>query len=60
MKRYTIVYAETTTRGSHTTSITKFKYIQCIKSMLKEVVEQEVGWSSVWFIFEGYCHQTED
>lgn len=59
MKNYTIIYGGFFTRGSHTSSITKMKHITCEPTQLNETVENEVGWSSVWFVFDGHCQQTE-
>ena len=38
MKKYTIIYSETFTRGSHSHSLTRMKPIECNPKDLKETV----------------------
>lgn len=60
MKKYTIIYGEFFTTGSHSSSITQYKYIECEPSLLRITVETEVGWGNVWFIFDGHSEITND
>lgn len=60
MKKYTVIYSEYFQTGSHQTSITKKKHIECTKENLNKTVEKEVGWDNVWFILDGHCESTSD
>jgi len=60
MKDYTIIYAEFFQRGSHTNSVTRYKYISCEPKDFVKTVEQEIGWSSVWLTFEGKCQPVNE
>jgi hypothetical protein len=60
MKKYTVIYSEYFQTGSNQNSITKMKHIECVKENLNKTVEEEVGWSNVWFILDGHCEPTSD
>lgn len=60
MKKYTIIYADFFSTGSHLNSITKMKHIECEPENLKTEVEKTCDMSAVWFILEGHCEITKD
>lgn len=60
MKKYTVIYGKFHKIGSHTASTTHYEHIECEPKQLKEGVEKLVGWTNVWFIFDGHCEITND
>jgi len=59
MKKYTLIYADIMQLGSHQNSITKLKYVECLPTELDKVIEEDIGWGNIWFIFDGHCKQSE-
>lgn len=57
MKKYTIIYNEYVTLGNY---ITKKKYIECLSKDLQHIVEEDIGWSNVWFCLDGHAMDSLD
>ena len=55
MEKYTVIYNQSFQMGSHRNSITQCKYIECEPKDLKETINDQIGFESVWFIFKGHC-----
>jgi len=55
MNQYTVIYAEFFQTGSHMNSVPHFKHLTCPALELNDLVEAEIGWNNVWFLFEGHC-----
>lgn len=54
--KYTLIYAESFQVGSHRSAFTKMAYIEAdTEEEMKEIVEEEYGWGSVFFLFKGHC-----
>ena len=52
MKKYTIVYGEWFSRGSHRGSITTYERVET--NNLAELLKQDKYDGNVWFVFEGW------
>lgn len=59
MKKYTLIYADIFQYGSHRNSITQMKHIECEPDKLGEVIENDMGWCNIWFIFDGHCVKSQ-
>lgn len=58
MKKYTIVYGEWFSVGSHRNSVTKFDQVET--DNLKELLKQDKYDMNVWFVFDGWPNQATD
>jgi hypothetical protein len=58
MKQYTIVYGDWFMVGSNRNSITKYDKVET--DNLKDLLDDDKYFGNLWFVFDGWCNETND